>query len=121
MDKIGLVTITYNSSNFLRSFLDCVFKQTYSNFILYVIDNASLDATLSVFENEKDGRLRVVKNSINLGVAKANNQGIRQAILDGCDQILIINNDVEFENTLIEKLIKVQIENNSSLVTPKMM
>jgi len=121
MDKIGLVTITYNSANFLRSFLDCVYKQTYSNFILYVIDNASVDATLSVFENEIDGRLRVVRNSINLGVAKANNQGIRQAISDGCDQVLIINNDVEFESTLIERLIKVQIENKCSLVTPKMM
>jgi len=121
MDKIGLVTITYNSADVLQSFLDCVWKQTYSNLILYVIDNASADATLLMLDNEKDSRLRVVKNAKNLGVAKANNQGIRQAILDGCDQVLIINNDVEFESTLIEKLIKIQIENKCSLVTPKMM
>jgi len=121
MDKIGLVTITYNSTDVLRSFLDCVWKQTYSNLILYVIDNASADATLLMLDNQMDSRLRVVKNAKNLGVAKANNQGIRQAILDGCDQVLIINNDVEFESTLIEKLIKIQIENKCSLVTPKMM
>ena len=121
MDKIGLVTITYNSADVLQSFLDCVWKQTYSNLILYVIDNASADATLLMLDNEKDSRLRVVKNAKNLGVAKANNQGIRQAILDGCDQVLIINNDVEFESTLIEKLIKIQIEEKCSLVTPKMM
>ncbi len=107
MDKIGLVTITYNSADVLRPFLNCVWKQTHSNFILYVIDNASADATLSMLENEKDSRLRVVKNAKNFGVAKANNQGIRQAILDDCDQILIINNDVEFESTLIQKLIKI--------------
>jgi GT2 family glycosyltransferase len=101
--------------------LDCVWKQTHSNLILYVIDNASVDATLSMLENEKDSRLRVVNNLKNFGVAKANNQGISQAILDGCDQILIINNDVEFESTLIQKLIKIQIEENCSLVTPKMM
>ena len=121
MDKIGLVTITYNSADVLRSFLDCVWEQTHSNFILYVIDNASADVTLSMLENEKDSRLQVVKNAKNFGVAMANNQGISQAISDGCDQILIINNDVEFESTLIQKLIKIQIEENCSLVTPKMM
>ena len=121
MNKIGLVTITYNSVDVLRSFLDCVWKQTHLNLILYVIDNASVDATLSILENERDSRLRVVENAKNLGVAKANNQGIRQAILDGCDQVLIINNDVEFESALIEKLIKIQIEKKCSLVTPKIM
>ena len=121
MDKIGLVTITYNSVDVLRSFLDCVWKQTHSDLILYVIDNTSTDVTLPILDDETDIRLRVVKNSKNLGVAKGNNQGIRQAILDGCDQVLIINNDVEFESTLIEKLIKIQIEKKCSLVAPKMM
>ena len=121
MDKIGLVTITYNSADVLQPFLNCVWKQTHSNFILYVIDNASADVTLSILKNEKDSRLRVVENANNFGVSKANNQGISQAILDGCDQILIINNDVEFESTLIQKLIKIQIEDKCSLVTPKMM
>ena len=121
MDKIGLVTITYNSEEFLRPFLNCVIKQTYSNFILYVIDNASVDRTILMLENERETRLKVIKNAENLGVAKANNQGIRSAILDGCDQVLIINNDVEFESSLIEKLIKIQIENKCSLVSPKMM
>ena len=35
--------------------------------------------------------------------------------------MLIINNDVEFDNTLIEKLIKAQKKEQCSLVTPKMM
>ena len=121
MDKIGLVTVTYNSADFLRSFLDCVWKQTHSNLILYVIDNESVDDTLLMLDNEKDSRLRIVKNTENFGVAKANNQGIRKAILDGCEQVLIINNDVEFESFLIEKLIKIQIKNKCSLVTPKIM
>jgi len=121
MDKIGLVTITYNSADILQPFLECVWRQTHSNLILYVIDNNSSDATLSMLENEKDSRLKVIKNATNLGVAKANNQGVEKAIADGCDQVLIINNDVEFENALIEKLIKVQADKDCSLVTPKMM
>ncbi|MBC8266996.1 MAG: glycosyltransferase family 2 protein [Flavobacteriales bacterium] len=121
MEKIGLVTITYNSDDVLKPFLDCVWKQSHNNIVLYVIDNASTDNTLSVLEKEQDSRLIIIKNKSNYGVAKANNQGIKKAIEDGCDQVLIINNDVEFEREMISKLLKVQNEKNCSLVTPKMM
>ena len=121
MNKIGLVTITYNSADVLRPFLNCVWQQTHTNLVLYVIDNASQDATRSILEMENDSRLKIINNSTNFGVAKANNQGIIKAIEDDCDQVLIINNDVEFEPTLIEKLLQVQAEKSCSLVTPKMM
>ena len=121
MDKIGLVTITYNSTDVLQPFLDCVWKQTHDNLVLYVVDNSSNDSTLSILSKANDSRIVVIENKTNFGVAKANNQGIIKAIEDGCNQVLIINNDVEFETALIEKLIKTQQENNCSLVTPKMM
>ena len=54
MDKIGLVTITYNSAHVLQPFLDCVCKQTHENLILYVIDNASTDNTLSILTKTND-------------------------------------------------------------------
>ena len=41
MDKIGLVTITYNSAAVLNPYLDCVLLQTHSNLVCYVVDNAS--------------------------------------------------------------------------------
>jgi GT2 family glycosyltransferase len=121
LDKIGLVTITYNSADVLQPFLDCVWQQTHSNLVLYIIDNASEDDTHLILEKENDSRLQIINNSTNFGVAKANNQGIKRAIADDCDQVLIINNDVEFETTLIEKLLQVQTEKSCSLVTPRMM
>lgn len=121
MDKIGLVTITFNSADVLKPFLDCVWKQSHTNLVLYVIDNDSNDDTNKILQEQTDERLIVLKNNKNLGVAKANNQGIEKAIADGCNQVLIINNDVEFEKELIDKLIKIQDEKSCSLVTPKMM
>ena len=94
MDKIGIITITYNSKEVLRPFLNCIWKQTYNNFILYVIDNASTDSSLIILNKEKDRRLKVIKNNNNIGVATANNQGIQMAISDKCSQIMIINNEV---------------------------
>ena len=75
MDKIGLVTITYNSDAVLQSFLDCVWQQTHKNLVLYLIDNASVDATHSILEKENDSRLQIINNPTNFGVAQANNQG----------------------------------------------
>ena len=88
--------------------------------VLYVIDNASTDDTKKILDLEIDPRLVVINNYDNLGVAKANNQGILKAIEDGCDQVLIINNDVEFEPALIDKLIQVQKEKNILQMVKKM-
>jgi glycosyltransferase involved in cell wall biosynthesis len=62
MDKIGLVTITYNSADVLQPFLDCVWQQTHNNLVLYVVDNASQDSTRSILEKENDSRLRIINN-----------------------------------------------------------
>ena len=65
MDKIGLVTITYNSADVLQPFLDCVWQQTHNNLVLYVVDNASADATLSILAKDRDSRLKIINNSTN--------------------------------------------------------
>ena len=118
MDKIGLVTITYNSENVLKPFLDCVWSQTYDNFVLYIIDNASSDTSISTLNHEKDSRLRVITNDRNLGVAKANNQGIQKAINEGCQQVLIINNDV-VSNKSQPILLFAHKENNQKIAVNK--
>jgi len=121
MEKIGLVTITYNSAHVLRGFLDSVLNQTFQNFIIYIIDNNSQDITFNILEEYSDDRIVLIKNFENVGVAKANNQGIKLSLNDGCSQVLIINNDIEFEEHLFQKMLNIQKENNCSLVVPKMM
>lgn len=121
MKKIGIVTITYNSANVIVPFMDCMLKQTHTDFLLYIIDNISSDKTLDILKQYNDPRIRILANSTNVGVAAGNNQGIRQALQDKCDEILIINNDIECEYTLLEKL-SAQLELlPCSLIAPKMM
>ena len=121
MEKIGLVTITYNSADVIRGFLESTFSQTFQNFIIYIIDNNSQDNTIEILKENTDSRIELVKNKENVGVAKANNQGIELALKDNCTQVLIINNDVEFEKQLFEKMLQIQKDKNCSLVVPKMM
>lgn len=48
MNKIGIVTVLYNSESVLSDFFTSLEQQTYKNFILYVIDNASPDNSLQI-------------------------------------------------------------------------
>ena len=103
--KIGIVTITYNSAKVIDGFLNSTLNQTHTNFILYIIDNISKDNTLEIINQYQDERIKIIANQKNVGVAAGNNQGIKQALQDNCNYILIINNDVEFEYTMFEKLL----------------
>lgn len=121
MKKIGIVTITYNSTNVIEPFLQCILSQTHQNFILYIVDNISSDNTIELIKKYNDNRIVLIANTKNIGVAAGNNQGIKKALEDNCEEILIINNDVEFESILLEKLSAQLVELNCSLVAPKMM
>lgn len=120
MKKIGLVTITYNSAAVIEPFIQCVLAQTHTHFILYIIDNISSDNSLALIKKYTDDRIVIIENKENVGVAAGNNQGILSALQDNCDEILIINNDVEFEVTLLEKLSYQLAVLNGCLIAPKM-
>ena len=65
MEKIGLVTITYNSADVIRDFLESTFSQTFQNFVIYIIDNNSQDDTLEILTEYTDSRIKLVKNKKN--------------------------------------------------------
>jgi GT2 family glycosyltransferase len=116
---IGVVTVTFNSGLVIRGFMDSLLKQTYADFILYVVDNASSDATLHYLAEYNDLRIVVIRNSTNVGAAEGNNIGIRAAAKDGCTSILLINNDTEFDGDLIEHLCDGLRRHESDMVIPK--
>ena len=105
----------------MPDFLDSVAKQTYQNFFLYVVDNASSDNTIQEYEQRKRENYQLMPNTNNLGVAAGNNQGIKKVLSEDCDFVLLINNDTVFEEKLLQKLIDAHHQYGSSIITPKMM
>lgn len=116
---VGVVTVTYNSADVIEPFLDSLLVQTYENFIVYIVDNQSSDSTLTLIEKSNDNRIKVLKLENNIGFAAGTNRGIVAAFSDGCDHILLLNNDVEFEPQLIEKLMNGLSTSGCSMSTPK--
>ena len=121
MEKIGVVTVTYNSDKVLQPFLSDLFAQSFHNFNLYIIDNASDDKTWKILDDLNDNRVNQIRNHSNIGVAAANNIGIKKALEDKCSHILILNNDIEFPNSLFKDMLVSIKKENCSMITPKIM
>lgn len=117
---IGIVTVTYNSSQVVDAFLDSVLSQTHTNFVLYAIDNASIDDTLVRMSRYPDPRIVPIANKVNVGFAKGSNQGIRSALADNCSAVLLLNNDTEFGPRLFETLLSA-LEEDVDMVAPKVL
>jgi hypothetical protein len=122
MSRIGIVTVTYNSETVLPDFIRCLKAQDHQDFVLYIVDNRSSDASADLIERlcrEQGLAYRILRNDINLGIACGNNQGIRMALADGCDPILIANNDIEFESDTFTRILDLQDERPNDLILPK--
>lgn len=117
---VGVVTVTYNSAQFIDEFMTCMLAQTYEAFILYIIDNASSDDTLKRVAHYIDSRIVVITNQENIGVAAGNNQGIQASLEARCDEVLLINNDTEFGPKLIERLVMGLDAHHCHITVPKM-
>jgi GT2 family glycosyltransferase len=118
---IGVVSVTYNASAIIDGFLTSLLKQTYSDFVLYITDNASSDRTLEQIARYNDPRVRVFRSQQNLGWAEGVNHGIRAALADSCPLIVLMNNDTEFDASLLVQLASGLDEYQCDMIVPKIL
>ena len=115
---IGIVTVTFNSGSVLADFISSLEGQSYSDFLVWAVDNASKDDTIPLLQAWKDPRLIIIANETNVGVAAGNNQGISAALAQGCDYVLLLNNDVFFGPDLLQGLLSGLDEYSCSMIVP---
>lgn len=115
--KIGVVTVLYESAAMLLEFFTSVESQTYKDFVVYCVDNASSDGSASICA-KRGGPYVTIENSRNLGVAAGNNIGIRAAMEAGCEFIILLNNDVVFGPHMFQQLLDGLHRHNADMTTP---
>lgn len=76
---LSVVMTVYNGERFLAEALDSIFAQSFADFELIVVDDASYDRTAEILACYDDARLRVVTNERNEGPYAAANRGLKQA------------------------------------------
>ena len=93
---VTVVVTAFNDERFLDDCLDSVRRQSYADWRIVVVDDASTDATAAVAARHArdDDRIEVVRHGVNAGLSAARNSGLLRAtspwvcFLDGDDFLL---------------------------------
>jgi len=94
MSKVSVIIPTHNRAECLRSAITSVLNQTFQNFEIIVIDDASRDHTQEVIADLNNARIKVIHNQVSKGAAGSRNIGIMKssgeyvAFLDDDDEWL---------------------------------
>lgn len=112
---VSIITPTFNSAKYIAETIQSVQNQTYSNWEMIIVDDASSDETITVIEKvqENDSRIILVRQKKNVGPAITRNTGIQKA--SGKFMTFLDADDIWFED-FIENSVKTIQETGISFV-----
>ncbi len=76
---VSVVMSVHNGEKYLEESIKSIIRQTYKNFEFIIIDDHSSDSSVTIMESFNDDRIKIIKNSKNIGLPSSLNKGIREA------------------------------------------
>ena len=74
--EISVIMPVYNAEKFLGEAIESILNQTFTNFELFIIDDASTDKSIEIIKSYTDQRIIFIQKPINTGYANSLNMGI---------------------------------------------
>jgi teichuronic acid biosynthesis glycosyltransferase TuaG len=112
--QVDIIIPVYNSQKFIKKTIKSVFRQTFKNWKLIIIDDASTDNTKKIVdkicEKIKDRRkVIILKNNINKGQAFSRNRGLKHS---KSKFVTFLDSDDFWDKNKLKKQIKFMLSNN---------
>jgi len=118
-ETVSVIIVSWNTRELLKGCLNSLFDASCGMQLdVIVVDNASADGSAEMVEKQFP-HVRLVRNSSNVGFARANNQAI-----NGCssDLILLLNSDTLLANDALAELVRFITEHaDAGAVGPKLL
>jgi hypothetical protein len=77
--KVSVLMAAHNAGAYLRQSIESILQQSFRDFELIVVEDASTDATADIAMSYDDPRIRVISAATNMGVVGARNLGFEVA------------------------------------------
>ena len=104
MPIVSIIVPTYNRSNLVVRAIKSVLTQSFTDFELIVVDDASTDDTQQLIAEIKDTRIKIIRHEKNKGAPVARNTGIKSSI---GEYIGFLDDDDEWLPEKLEKQLKL--------------
>lgn len=103
MRKVSVVIPNFNGAKFIPECFEALRKQSFKDFDVIFVDNASEDESIELARSCSKGlSLRVIALDINYGFAKAVNEGIKAS---DAEYVILLNNDTKAGAHFAEELV----------------
>jgi GT2 family glycosyltransferase len=102
-NQVSIVIPNYNGIKFIEDCLKSLEKQTYQDFEIIVIDNASTDGS-NLLIKQQFSYIQLIELDQNYGFCKAVNNGIK---ISDTKYVILLNNDTVVHECFVEELVKV--------------
>lgn len=102
--SVHTIVLNWNGRALLPDCLESLRLQDYPRQVPVMVDNGSGDGSVE-FVASVFPECRVVTNRKNLGFAEGNNVGMRAALRDGADYVVLLNNDTRVARGWLRALI----------------
>jgi len=77
MPTVTVTVCAYNGEQYVRAAIDSILAQTFRDFELVVVDDASTDGTTEILKQYDDPRIQLLHNAKNLGPTRSFNRAWR--------------------------------------------
>ncbi len=115
--KIAIVILNWNGELLLKSYLPSVIDFTPKTDI-YVVDNASTDASVD-YVRQHHPYIKIIVNNSNGGFAKGYNDALKQI---DADIFCLLNSDVEVSENWLDPIVSLFTKNpEAAIVQPKIL
>jgi GT2 family glycosyltransferase len=105
--RVAVIVPNFNGADIIEQCLESLFKQTFNNYQVIVVENGSSDGSIAVLRKLKESyseKLQILENKQNLGFAGGVNTGIRYALRRGFTHVALFNNDAIADKHWLERL-----------------
>lgn len=117
--KVAVLVLGFNDEKNIQETIDTSLDQTYGNYEVVYIDNASSDSSLQIVKDHYP-QLQIIEEKTNLGYAGAYAKYLDIFFAKDFDAAVLLNSDVKVSNDWLEQLVASAYRDaNIAIAQPK--